>query len=59
MFAFIARSWPLSYDRKRNQLEQRVRECVANFALHRIAARLRIGMKPKGHGWAARGELLR
>jgi hypothetical protein len=25
-------------------------------ALHRITARLRIGMKPKGHGWAARGE---
>ncbi len=27
-------------------------------ALHRIAARLRFGRKPKGHGGAARGELV-
>jgi hypothetical protein len=25
-------------------------------ALHRIAARWQFGMKPKGRGWAARGE---
>ncbi len=31
----------------------------SNTARHRIAARLPFGMKPKGHGWAARGALER
>jgi hypothetical protein len=29
---------------------------MANLTRHRIAARLRFGMKLKGHGWAARAE---
>jgi len=29
----------------------------SNSALHRIAALLRFCLKPKVHGWAARGEL--
>jgi hypothetical protein len=28
----------------------------SNFALHRIAARVRFLLNLKGHGWAARGE---
>lgn len=31
---------------------------VPNQALHRIAARLRLCLKPKGRVWAARGELV-
>jgi hypothetical protein len=36
--------------------EARVREALPNKALHRIAPRWQFGMKPKGRGWAARGE---
>jgi hypothetical protein len=34
-------------------------KAVANYPLHRIAARLRFGMKLKSLVWAARGERLR
>jgi hypothetical protein len=34
-----------------------MKESLANSALHRIAARLRLLLNVQGHGWAARGEL--
>ncbi len=54
-----ANGWPAKCSRSRQSPECSVRphaEDRANLARHRIAAWLRMLLKPKGRVWAARGD---